>query len=78
MVDVKIERMLVRSVSNRDLMVALGINPDKEDLYYVFVDSDGVEIIYNEITKNQQGNYSLRHPRFDKVRDDKEEADELI
>jgi len=36
-----------------------------------------VDVAYNEITMNQQGEYSLRFPRFLKFRDDKDKADDI-
>ena len=37
-----------------------------------------IDVMYNEITKDKNGQYSLRFPRFLKVRNDKVEADDLF
>lgn len=64
--------------------VGSGLKDDERDAFWEMkqngeLDSKQIylDVLFSEITKNKEGEFSLRHPRFDKIRSDKEEADDL-
>ena len=62
--------------------VGSGLTDDIRELLYVKEQAGQlndlyVDVKYSELSKNQSDKYSLRHPRFDKIRSDKTVADDL-